>query len=395
MMINALHITWIAFQTVTWIMVIFPSLSYFLFCLLKSKVSVGKYTSLAEPDYAVLITAYKDLSNIPNVVNSLLQQHYSNYLIYVVADDCPELEYNFNEEKVIILRPSQALKNQLKSHFYAIDNFKRNHTRLTIIDSDNLVGENYFQELNVEFDKGYEAVQGTRKAKNLDTPYACLDAANEIYYFFYNRKILSAIGSSSMLAGSGMAFTVSLYKECLQHCLSSGAGFDKILQKEIVTKGYKIGYAEKAIVFDEKTSRPNQLVKQRARWNNTWFRFFYLGLQIMGKGIVTFSATLFLFGFIVIRPPMFILLGLASIITILNLFFDATLFLIWVISLLSFLSGFLLALKKSDTDKKIYLALTHIPAFVVLQIKSLLKAPKANKFSVATVHMHHEELEKL
>ncbi len=159
MITNALHIAWTAFQILIWIMVVFPILSYFLYLILKPKTPARKFTRLVEPDYAVLITAYKDISNIPNVVNSLLQQDYSNYLIYVVADDFPMIEYKFNDERVIILRPNPTLKNQLKSHFYAIDNFKRNHSRLTIIDSDNLVGEDYFKELNEEFDKGHEAVQ--------------------------------------------------------------------------------------------------------------------------------------------------------------------------------------------------------------------------------------------
>jgi hypothetical protein len=47
---------------------------------------------------------------------------------------------------------------------------------------------------------GFAAVQGERKAKNLDTTYACLDAARDIYYHFYDGKLLFHIGSSATLA---------------------------------------------------------------------------------------------------------------------------------------------------------------------------------------------------
>ncbi|MFX8758778.1 glycosyltransferase, partial [Acinetobacter baumannii] len=88
--------------------------------------------------------------------------------------------------------------------------------------------------LNEMFNKGFSAVQGERKAKNLNTTFACLDAARDIYYHFYDGKILFEAGASATLAGSGMAFTVELYKQCLEKSNVSGAGFDKVLQKEIV-----------------------------------------------------------------------------------------------------------------------------------------------------------------
>jgi len=290
-----------------------------------------------------------------------------------------------------VLQPEEVLQNQLKSHFYAIGHFKRNHNRLIIIDSDNLVDPAFLTNIDKLFDAGYSAVQGVRKAKNLNTAYACLDAANEIYYFFFNRKILFNIGSSSMLSGSGMAFTVSLYKECLAHVQDSGAGFDKILQKEIISKGYRIAFAEDAVVYDEKTAHRDQLVKQRARWNNTWFRYFNFGLQLMWQGITQLNFNRFVFGFIIIRPPLFLLLGLSVTLLFANIFININIAFAWVIVLLSFTAGFFIALTKSNTDKRIYQALVHIPKFVFLQVLSLFKTRKANQFSVATIHVHREE----
>src|SRR5690606_9642810 len=192
-----------------------------------------------------------------------------------VADNCDVSDLHFNDERVVVLRPPTVLASNVKSHFYAIENFIRPHDNLTIIDSDNEVVPDYLNELNVYFNQGFEAVQGPRKAKNLNTTYACLDAARDIYYHFYDARILFNLGSSATLAGSGMAFNVDLYKRLLGNYQQKGAGFDKVLQFEIVNDNQRIAYAAKAVVYDEKTARSEQLVKQRARWINTWFKYFY------------------------------------------------------------------------------------------------------------------------
>jgi len=391
MPVNFIYTAWLIFQAIVAVIIVFPIFSYFFYILIRQKPSKKDTHPKSEGDYAILVTAYKDTANIPFVVNSLLSQHFTNFIIYIIADNCKGFKDNFLDERVVVLQPEEVLQNQLKSHFYAIGHFKRNHNRLIIIDSDNLVDPAFLTNIDKLFDAGYSAVQGVRKAKNLNTAYACLDAANEIYYFFFNRKILFNIGSSSMLSGSGMAFTVSLYKECLAHVQDSGAGFDKILQKEIISKGYRIAFAEDAVVYDEKTAHRDQLVKQRARWNNTWFRYFNFGLQLMWQGITQLNFNRFVFGFIIIRPPLFLLLGLSVTLLFANIFININIAFAWVIVLLSFTAGFFIALTKSNTDKRIYQALVHIPKFVFLQVLSLFKTRKANQFSVATIHVHREE----
>ncbi|MFY8003640.1 MAG: glycosyltransferase, partial [Chitinophagaceae bacterium] len=116
-----------------------------------------------EADYAIIVTAYEQTHTLPPVIDSILKINYNNYLIYIVADKCDVTNLHFESDKVIVLRPPQTLASNTRSHFYAINNFKRNHDRLTIIDSDNLVDANYLHELNIYFDAGFKAVQGERK----------------------------------------------------------------------------------------------------------------------------------------------------------------------------------------------------------------------------------------
>lgn len=390
------NIVWLILQIMIGYNLILPFNLLLVYLIMRPKKNYG-YNSInigQEADYAIIVTAYEQTSLLAGVVASILKLKYSNYLIYIVADNCDISTLHFEDEKVIVLRPEEVLSSNTRSHFYAINRFKRNHERLAIIDSDNLVDPNFLNALNYYFDQGYYAVQGLRDAKNLDTLYACLDAARDIYYHFYDGKLLFSVGSSATLAGSGMAFTTRLYKECLAHQDIVGAGFDKILQKEIVNRGYRIAFAEGAIVNDEKTSKSDQLVNQRARWINTWFKYFTFGFTLLGKGVFRRNINQFLFGLILLRPPLFIFLLLGLICLMINLIFNPMLAMIWMIGFILFVIGFFLALVINKTNPKIYQSLWGIPKFIYFQILSLFKVRNANKHSVATKHFHEEKSNK-
>ncbi|MDB5158916.1 MAG: hypothetical protein JWR50_3623, partial [Mucilaginibacter sp.] len=160
---------------------IFPFLLY-LIAGIRGEEKIITTDVIAEADYAIIVTAYEQTTLIPSVVDSILKLNYSNYLIYIVADNCDITDLKFTDPRVFVLRPEEVLASNIRSHFYAINNFKRPHDRLTIIDSDNLVNAEYLNEINKLFNEGYCAVQGVRQAKNLNSTYACLDEAGDIYY---------------------------------------------------------------------------------------------------------------------------------------------------------------------------------------------------------------------
>lgn len=364
---------------------VFPVLLLLIYVLRKALIAIPPASGdVTLPDYGIIVTAYEYTAQLPAVVGSLLQLNYERYHIYVVADKCDISNLHFPAERVSLLRPEQVLGSNTRSHFYAIRRFIRPHTHLTIIDSDNLTDPEYLNELNVYFKQGYQAVQGVREAKNLDTTYACLDAARDIYYHFYDGKVLFGAGSSATLAGSGMAFSTTLYENVLGHLDVTGAGFDKVLQEGILSRGYRIAFAEKAVVYDEKTTGSDQLVKQRARWINTWFKYFGYGFKILFKGISRFSLNQILFGLVLLRPPLFIFLLLSVFFMLVNLLIAPLISVVWLIGLLVFVLGFYISLKSSPTDPKIYQSLVNIPKFMFYQLTALLNARRANKISVAT-----------
>ncbi|KQS32301.1 glycosyltransferase [Pedobacter sp. Leaf194] len=392
-MANFISSLFIVIQIIIGFNLFFPLFLYILHFFKGRPTSVSLVGQ--ENDYAIIVTAYEQTVLLPAVVNSILSLNYSNYIVYVVADKCDISNLKFDDDRVVLLRPTETLASNTKSHFHAVSNFQRNHQYITIIDSDNLVDAEYLNELNIFFAQHYLGVQGVRRAKNLNTAYACLDEAGDIYYRFIDRKLLFDAGSSASLAGSGMAFTTSFYRECLEHLNIEGAGFDKVLQMEILNRGERIAFAEKAIVYDEKTSKSDQLVKQRARWINTWFKYAGKGLKLTLTGMLKLNWNQFLCGLIFSRPPLFIIGGLTFLSIIADLMFMPEMLLFWLISLLSFFLVFFIALNYFKAPKIIYTSLMKVPVFIFLQMISLFKARKANKISTATVHYYDSNIDDI
>ncbi|RZK68162.1 MAG: glycosyltransferase family 2 protein [Pedobacter sp.] len=343
--------------------------------------------NVKEYDYAIIVTAYEQTELLPAVVNSLLRLTYSNYTIYIVADKCDISNLKFADERVVLLRPAETLASNTRSHLYAIDHFKRQHEIVTIIDSDNLVDPEYLNQLNIYFDQGYEAVQGVRKAKSFETNIAAMDAARDLYYHYFDGEVLFGLGSSATLAGSGMAFTTELYLACFRTHDMEGAGFDKVLQAKIVLNNKRIAFAKNAIVYDEKTADTNQLVNQRSRWINTWFKYLKFGFSILGKGILKGNWNQILFGVILLRPPLFLFILLSLCCFLVNLLLGSITSVIWFLAFVAFVLSFYTALQHGKADRKIYSALRNIPTFMYFQVLSLLKIRNANKRSVATKHV--------
>lgn len=385
MLDQVLNDLWVFFQLVIGYNLVLPLALYFIYLLRRTPRFVTKQEGPVH-DYAVIVTAYEQTDSLPLVVESILKLNYTNYLVYIVADKCDVSGLSFNSDRVVVLRPPETLASNTRSHFYAIRNFKRPHDMLIIIDSDNLVDPECLNELNKSIDAGFVAVQGLREAKNLDTTYACLDASRDIYYHFYDGEVLFNVGSSATLSGSGMAFTTSLYRECLESQDITGAGFDKVLQKEILSRGRRIAFNGKAIVYDEKTSRSDQLVKQRARWINTWFRYFKFGFHLIGQGLMNFDINRLLFGFILLRPPLFIMLGLSMAFMFVDIWVSHAALLVWACAFACFVVGFVIAIVHARPDRRIVRSLVSIPKFVFFQVLALLQVKKANKISVATTH---------
>jgi cellulose synthase/poly-beta-1,6-N-acetylglucosamine synthase-like glycosyltransferase len=335
--------------------------------------------------FAAIITAYQDTRFIEPLVDSLLKQTYANVRIYVVADDCDISLLHFDEKRVVVIKPDVALHAKIKSISLAIEHFETDDEVLVIFDSDNLVHPKYFEYLNHYFRQGYRAVQTHMLSKNTDTRYARLDSIGHIYYTFLDRQVRMELGISSCILGLGIAIERELYRSILYKNNNLG-GFDKKLQADIVLSIPQLAFAEEAIVFDEKVEDGDALEKQRTRWLFTYFKYFKINMGIFIAGIRRLNLKLIYFGFVSLRPPLFILLGLYCLFVFINLFISVKAALVMLFCLFLFVLGFVLIVITQSRQKGVDKALLHLPLVVIRQFKALFKMNKAKSSFLKTEH---------
>lgn len=335
-------------------------------------------------DFAAIITAHQDVRFIPPFVDSFLKQDYDNFMVYVVADDCDISQLKYNNDHIKILAPDTPFHSKVKSIKYAVSQFVRKHDALIIFDSDNLVHPHYLSLLNNYFQRGFKVVQANMLSKNLDSNFSKLDTLGHVYHNFLERQIKMEMGVTSAILGLGVAIDIAVYNEIMY--TNELGGFDKKLQVQLSKKLPQIAYAKDVIVYDEKVEDGASFEKQRTRWIFTYFEYFSDSISLFLKGIKSMHAGRLLLGFNMLRPPMFLTLGMALLLMIVSYFVQPSLLIAWFILLILFSINFLLIVATQSQQRGILSAVVHLPYMIFKQIKSLLKIKQAKKSFLKTEH---------
>lgn len=361
-----------------------PPILLCLYLLVRKKQDKNE-TGSKETDFGLVITAHEDARFIDPIVRSLLQQHYSRYHIYVVADQCdPASLPVYPGLPVSVIRPENAINSKVKSIRYAISQFTRRHQALIIFDVDNLVHADFLLEVNKLFQQGYKAVQTDFRAKNLNTPFARMDAIGDLYNFFVDREARAAVGLSAAIWGSGIAVDLDIY-ESVTYSDDLG-GFDKKLQLHIIQKAGAIGFTKRGFLYDEKISTGAALEKQRTRWMSSQFKYFKVALGLLGRSILRFNFDHFFFALNALRPPLVIQFGAMGLVFLLNLLVGQYLLAAIAAGLLVLymISFFLIVGIRCRWNKDIMGTFLFLPAFAARQVAALLKIKKAKKSFLKT-----------
>jgi cellulose synthase/poly-beta-1,6-N-acetylglucosamine synthase-like glycosyltransferase len=363
----------------------FLLLIHFLFT--RNRQLVGKkypVKEIKEYDFAAIVTAHRDTRFILPLIDSFLKQNYTNFILYVVADDCDTNTLPASNNKVQILKPEPALHAKIKSIKYAVDHFVRPHEVMVVFDSDNLVHPDYLKRLNGYFCCGFKAVQTHMLSKNTETVYARLDSIGHIYNTFVERQSRMELGLSSSILGLGIAIDTNLYKQVMYK--DALGGFDKKLQADIIRTIPQLGFAKDAIVYDEKVDDGDTLERQRTRWIYTYFKYFPVNWKLFTTGLQQFSFNKMFFAFTTLRPPLFITVALAFLFLVAGFFIHPLMGLLWLGIITTFVVTFILIILTQSLQKGMGQALLYIPVIVLRQIKALLKIKTAGKDFLKTEH---------
>jgi cellulose synthase/poly-beta-1,6-N-acetylglucosamine synthase-like glycosyltransferase len=365
--------------------------------LLKQRPLVAK--SQQERKFALVITAYQNVEITAPLLASLAQQTYRHHEVFLVADCCDALvaQQIASQYQIHLLLPVSPLRSKIKAIKTVVDQLHHSFEAIVIFDPDNLAHPQFLHTINATMNMGFDAVQGQRTAKNLDTTIACLDALGEYYYNVNTRLIPFAIGSSATIAGSGMAITLAIYKQYLNLAdVTETPGKviiaeDKVLQTYLVSIGKTIAYAPKAIVYDEKITTANQLQRQRTRWINTWFKHTSEGIGLLQK--MTWHTTWF--AMLTFYPPMFMQCIFAMALIGIDLVWFPSLAYVMLAGMVIYVIHFMHSLRIGKAPSKVVFALIALPLFMYKQIISLLQMKKSNRDFMVTEHTKTIRIEDL
>ncbi len=236
--------------------------------------------------FAVFIAAYREDRVIVETARRALKQRYpgDKFAVIVLADqlrastvaELRRLPVGLVEVRFCESTKSKSLREGL------LATRGQGFDAALVLDADNHMAPDFLLEANRYLAAGFRAVQGQRTAPpRALNETAAWDAISEAV----NNHILCsghhAVGLSARLAGSGMAFEYGLFDEVMQEVNAIG-GFDKDLELRLTRRGVSIGYAPKAIVYDEKVSTPEVFARQRGRWLAA--QYTYAG-QYLGPGV--------------------------------------------------------------------------------------------------------------
>ena len=352
-------------------------------------------------DFACIITVYKEVDIAWPLVRSLLAQNYPHFHIYLVADNVSLVHAPVADDRLTILQTAVPLHSKVASVQYILTRMKGQHTHVAIFDPDNLVPRHFLAALDKYHHAGYPAVQGKRIAKNMDSTYAALDAMGEYFYDFTVRKVPFSLGSSSVIAGSGMSvrrdlyeYAISLEMEELKR-VGVVVAEDKALQLLLVNKGHRIAYAPEAVIFDEKVASFEQVSRQRSRWLNSYFRHSVEVMKTFFSGLAKMDWNRLWFAVTTLMPPLFILVFASVFLLLIFLLLEPVVSLILGLSLAGFAGGFILILFMNRTPPQVMQALPKVPLFIMGQVAGLLKIRKANKDFLATSHKEIVEIDDI
>lgn len=366
---------------------------------------------------AILVPAYKEDGIILSTATHLLDADYPRalYRVFIIAD-------SFRPETIAALRglaaggPASGLRDlaggeataglrslplevvevsfdkstKTKSLNEAFRRIPDTYDIALICDADNMPAADFLRRVNNAFVNGAKAVQGKRVAKNLDTPFAILDACSEAINNHIFRKGAYSLGLSSSVIGSGMAFEFATIRAILGE-ISAVGGFDKILQLKVVEQGTCIHYLEDALVYDEKVGTSQAFQQQRKRWVSSQFiylkQFFGPACRLLLRGNGSYFNLAIANNLVLPRAFLFVLLPLlmAAGFIIGGGWFAAAV----VLSLL-YLFSLLMGLPRALVNKDLLVALLRLPKAIVVMVGTLFHIKKANKTFIHTVHTKTE-----
>ena len=231
--------------------------------------------------YAAVISARNESGVIAELIQSLKNQNYPKDCldVYVVADNCTDNTAQVARDAGVIVY--ERFNQNKKGKGYALDYLfrtlahegKDTYDGYMIFDADNLVDPNFTAEMNKVFDSGnYGAITCYRNSRNFGDNWISSGYAiwflREARFLNFPRMLL---GTNCHVSGTGFLINADVIRE-------NGGWPYHLLTEDIefsvgcALKGRRIGYCDKAVIYDEQPTTFRQSWDQRLRWSKGFYQ---------------------------------------------------------------------------------------------------------------------------
>ncbi len=339
---------------------------------------------------ALLIPAYKEDEVIINSAKHALLQHYPShfYDVYVIADSLREDTLaELKKLPIQLLQVSFDISTKSKALNAAFKRISKPYDFAVILDADNIMAQGFLEKINNAAVSGCYAIQGHRTAKNKNTRYAILDAISEEANNHIMRKGQVALGLSSSVIGSGMAFSYLYLKQVMSEIEAVG-GFDKELEMTLIDDNHKIIYLDDALVYDEKVQKSEVFASQRTRWVAAQLvylkKYWIKGLLNLLTGRLDYANKVMHYALV----PKVILMGTMVLMTLLNIILPDIYpgAIAWCGLCFTYLFAYAIAIPSHLWNKDLFKAILELPKTIFIMFRSLLHIKGANKKFIHTPH---------
>lgn len=354
----------------------------------------GQLRSMREPhqhNFLVLYPAYNEDRVIVNSVQTFLGQYYpyKGFHVAVISDHMqPETNEQLAQLPITLLQPVFEKSSKAKAMQYALQQVKGDYDYVVILDADNVVEADFLANLNEVCNKGFDAIQCHRCAKNSNNDIAVLDGVSEEINNTLFRKAHNRIGLSSALIGSGMCFRFKWFKENVYKL--STAGEDRELEALLLRQRIHIHYEPTIHVYDEKVSNKDNFQKQRLRWMTAQIQSLFSLLpyfpQAVMEGNIDYIDKTVQQALI---PRSMLVVGafsMAVLMTAFSLLFSLTWYIKWWLLFLFICLSLYVSTPKQLRSHSVFGKILSLPKLVWKMVKNILKIDHKNTDFIHTEH---------
>lgn len=383
---TAIHIIDIVLWVIMALSVVYVAFFALISVFHRKKKEYSTY-QLKQSSFLILYPAYKEDAVIQHSVRQFLEQNYPKDLFQVaVISDHMKDDTNLQLSQLPITLHTLTFDKSSKARAlqYAMQHTEESYDYIVILDADNVVLPDFLEQLNASCQKGYQAIQCHRCAKNSNNNIAVLDGASEEINNTIFRKAHNTVGLSSALIGSGMCFAFEWFKHHVD--LLNSAVEDRELESHLLQEKVYIKFEENIHVFDEKVSNRDNFERQRLRWLNGQLQTLLIMLPNIPHAIASGNINYIDKTIQQALIPRSILLVLIPIFSLIMLLLAPVWSIKWWGLFFVLCISLYIAIPARMRNSTVFGKLTSFPRLALKMLKNLFRLNRNNKDFLHTTH---------